>query len=322
MVSNAIIQCRAFLTAAVAVAAISWSPTYAADPLIPQIDGDWWTIAGDPDLGAFTTDFQQPVDFSIWRARDGTWQLWSCIRQTRIGGYSRLFHRWQGGAITDTDWRPMGIAMLADPGFGETPGGLQAPHVVRSDRTYHMLYGDWNHICAAKGVDGKTFARQLTPRGLAGMFGEPGANPRDPMLIHIGDLWHCYYTANPDNQGAVYCRTSKDLRDWGPAKIVAAGGKAGDGPGSAECSHVIYLHETGDYYLFRTQRYGQEGLTTVYRSTDPMNFGINDDSKLACELPIAAPEIILFDDNFYIAALLPNLKGIRVARLIWVPNPE
>jgi hypothetical protein len=51
-----------------------------AESLIPQIDGEWWPVASNPDLGQYTSDRQQPVDFAIWQARDGTWQIWSCIR--------------------------------------------------------------------------------------------------------------------------------------------------------------------------------------------------------------------------------------------------
>ena len=105
---------------------------FAADQvLVPQIDGPWWQVAGDPDLGKYTSPKQQPVDFAIWPAKDGTWQIWSCIRSTNCGGKTRLFHRWQGAKITDPDWQPMGVAMEADAAFGETPGGLQAPHVIK-----------------------------------------------------------------------------------------------------------------------------------------------------------------------------------------------
>ena len=64
--------------------------------LMPRIDGPWWTVAGDPDLGGLTSPDQQPVDFAVWQAVDGTWQLWSCIRNTLCGGKTRLFHRWEG----------------------------------------------------------------------------------------------------------------------------------------------------------------------------------------------------------------------------------
>ncbi|MCY2950552.1 MAG: family 43 glycosylhydrolase [Planctomycetota bacterium] len=53
-------------------------------PLMPRIAGDWWMVAGDPDLGDLTDPKQQPVDFSIWQAADGTWQLWSCIRIAKL----------------------------------------------------------------------------------------------------------------------------------------------------------------------------------------------------------------------------------------------
>jgi hypothetical protein len=65
-------------------------------PLMPRVAGDWWTVAGNPDLGDLTGPKQQPVDFSIWRAADGTCQLWSCIRNTKVGGRTRLFYRWEG----------------------------------------------------------------------------------------------------------------------------------------------------------------------------------------------------------------------------------
>ena len=50
----------------------------------PRIAGDWWQIAGDPDLGELTTTNQQPVDFGIWQTEEGAWQLWSCIRKAKL----------------------------------------------------------------------------------------------------------------------------------------------------------------------------------------------------------------------------------------------
>lgn len=286
--------------------------------LAPQIDGDWWTVATDPDLGPFTSPKQQPVDFAVWQAADGTWQLWSCIRNTAGGGRTRLFYRWQGKNLTDPNWQPMGIAMQADPGFGETPGGLQAPYVLKVKNDYVMFYGEWENVALAKSVDGKTFARQLQPAGRTAMFGEgPGNNTRDPMVLTIGGRYYCYYTAYPNKQGAVYCRTSRDLRRWSNSKIVAFGGVAGTNPYSAECPFVFYHRASGFYYLFRTQRYGTNAQTSIYRSKHPLNFGVNDDRFLIGTLPIAAPEIIEYQGSYYIAALLPNLNGVQIARLKW-----
>jgi hypothetical protein len=278
--------------------------------------GESWQIAGDPDLGKATTEKQQPVDFGIWQAADGTWQVWSCIRGANIGGKTRLFYRWQGNKLTDTAWRPMGIAMEADPNFGETASGLQAPFVLKRANEYLMFYGDWEHICLAKGVDGKTFARQFHEDHLAGMFTEgDGNNTRDPMVIRVGNLYYCYYTAYPKDQGAVYLRTSKDLKNWSPATIVAFGGSAGSGKYSAECPFVYYDKSSGYYFLFRTQHYGRDAQTSVYQSKDPKNFGVNDDRFLAAVLPVAAPEVFEYEGQLYIADLLPSLKGIRISKL-------
>jgi hypothetical protein len=282
--------------------------------------GDWWQVAGDPDLGELTATNQQPVDFGVWQAADGTWQLWSCIRKTKETGNTRLLYRWEGAKLTDKNWTPRGIAMRAESRFGETPGGLQAPFALKDGKRFLMFYGDWESICAATSTDGKQFERRVNANGRTGMFGEgSGANARDPMVLRIGDRWHCYYTAYPNRKGSVYCRTSTDTREWTAAKIVATGGRAGDGPYSAECPFVVEV-KPGQFYLFRTQRYGLDAQTSVYHSTDPLDFGLNDDGKhFLGTLPIAAPEIVQHEGGFYIAVLLPSLKGIQVARLEWVP---
>jgi hypothetical protein len=74
--------------------------------------------------------------------------------------------------------------------------------------------------------------------------------------------------------------------------------------------------------LFRTQRYGQRAQSTIYRSTDPSDFGIEDDRYLVGTIPYAAPEIIEHDGVTYLAALLPGLNGIQIAKLAWQPKAE
>jgi len=310
---------------AVLTMAVTATPA-AADEWIPRIDGDWWQVAGDPDLGSYTGAGQQPVDFGVWQAADGAWQLWSCIRHTRCGGKTRLFHRWEGRKLTDPDWKPMGVALEADPKFGETPGGLQAPHVVKVGDRYLMFYGDWHNICLAESRDGKTFQRVVNDQGRVQLFSEDArdprrdANTRDPMALLVGDTYHCYYTAHAEGKGKDYCRTSKDLKSWSDSKVVAFGGSAGSGPYTAECPFVVRHAESGAYYLFRTQRYGAAAQTSVYRSLDPFDFGVEDDRCLVGRLPVAAPEIIHHEGQWYIAALMPSLKGIQIARLKWTPK--
>ena len=77
------------------LAALAVVPVLLAAPAVPRLTGDAWQIASSPDLGELTVKGQQPVDFAIWRAADGTWQLWSCIRNTKETGKTRLFHRWE-----------------------------------------------------------------------------------------------------------------------------------------------------------------------------------------------------------------------------------
>lgn len=288
---------------------------------VPTIEGPWWQVAGNPAGHKYATDKQEPVDFGIWQAADGTWQIWSCIRKTTAGGeggMTRFFYRWEGRNLTDTDWKPMGLAMDADPALGETPGGLQAPHVVKIDDTYHMFYGDWVHICHATSADGKTFTRVIQPNGKTGLFSEgPDANTRDIMMLQHNDLWYGYFTCHPNRQGMVCVRTTRDFAKWSDSTVVAFGGQAGTNFYSAECPHVVSLGPE-QFYLFRTQAYGKP-KTSIYFSKDPMMFGINQDAKyLLCTLPVAAPEIIHHEGKYYIAALNEGkLDGIRIARLNW-----
>ena len=310
--------------------------------LFPQIDGDWWQVVGNPMDHRFATPRQEPVDFSVWQAADGTWQIWSCMRKTLSGGeegHTRFFYRWEGRNITDSDWTPMGIAMDADPAYGETPGGLQAPHVIRIGDTWHMFYGDWVNICQATSSDGKNFTRVIQESGIAGMFSEgPEAHTRDVMLMNHDGLWYAYYTGRifetPEKLlGQVWVRTTTDFVGWSDPEIVSFGGQSGRGSGSSECPFVVKLDED-HFYLFKTQTYGRydrakddlrnRGLpqTSVYFSMAPNMFGIDEDEEyFQGHMVVAAPEIVLHEGQYYIFALNTHqLDGLRAAKLKWVPK--
>jgi sucrose-6-phosphate hydrolase SacC (GH32 family) len=226
-----------------------------------------------------------------------------------------LFFRWEGQSLTGTFWEPKGIAMRGDTAVGESAGGLQAPFVIINESKYLMFYGDWNRICLADSEDGKYFKRILVD-GSPALFGDPDeTNTRDPMVIRADDQWYCYYTAHPGNDGAIYVRTSPDLRNWSDSQIVSYGGSPGKGElWFAECPHVVPYEDR--YYLFRTYSYDPP-KTNVYCSQDPTNFGIDTDSLLVTSLPVAAPEIFQYREKWYIAALMPDIQGIRLAEFEW-----
>lgn len=290
----------------------------------PRIQGDWWPVTGNPDLGRYTDPKQQPVDFGIWQAADGTWQIWSCIRHTRCGGNTRLFYRWEGAHLTDRDWMPRGIAMEADPALGETAGGLQAPYVFRAKGAFYMVYGDWTRICLARSVDGKQFERIRNAEGEPELFSGPYENSRDPMVLQHDGLFFCYYMGHRKGaafQSAIFCRTSEDLEHWSQPVMVSAGGNAAGQSnwygGDAECPFVVERNDV--FWLFRNQLYGQDNLNTQYASKNYLNFGVGTDFYRTGTLPVAAPEVFEHDGQWYIAALNPGLDGIRIARLSWEP---
>ena len=188
---------------------------------------------------------------------------------------------------------------------------------------YYMLYGDWVNICLAKSKDGKNFTRVLNDEGIPSLFTGPYGNTRDPMIVKLHSLYYCYYmghTKDEEPNSAIFCRTSADLQNWSQPIMVSGGGspigKSNWFGGDAECPFVT--NKDGQFYLFRNQRYGENNLNTQYCSPDPLDFGVNDDRYMIGEMNVAAPEIITHKGEYYMAALLPNLKGIRIAKLKWL----
>ena len=284
--------------------------------LISKVDGEWWTISGNPDLGNYTNGEQVPVDFGIWQAADGMWQLWSCINHTKCSGDTRLFYRWQSETIENVDWQPMGIAMMAVSVYGERAGGLQSPYVIKHNDKYYMFYGTWDYISLAMSDDGKTFERHQDEDGYSRVVAEKNAsNIRDPMVLKVQDTFYMYYTAVIADKAAIYCRTSSALHQWGPSTIVSSGGVPGNGSSSADSPFV--LHKDGLYFLYRTHLAGgsEKFMVSLYVSPDPLNFGVNNRDKFLCSFPFEAPEIVHHRGQHYIATMLPGLDGTRVARL-------
>jgi len=304
-------------------------------PRIPVIDGDWWRVGNNPDLGEITSEKQEIVDHCFFQAADGKWQLWACVRYTKVG---RVFYRWQGDSIEQRNWMPMGIAMRSDPAYGESHGNgptdevLQAPHVIKEGSKYYMFYGGggspygqrirgsvnlYQQICLATSSDGYNFIKHRGSDGYSQLFHSLGA--RDPMVIKVGNQFLCYYSGNilhteDLRQNVIALRTSFDLINWADYKIVSGGGSPGYHGSSAECPFAIFLD--GHHYLFRSSSYAPP-VNHVYRSKDPMDFGIDSDEKKITTLAAAAPEIIQIGKQFYISTVADLKGGIQVAKLRW-----
>lgn len=280
---------------------------------LPVVSSDWWTIVRSPDLGSLNGTCQQAMDFGIWRAADQTWQLGACVRNTAAPGEGRLLFRWEAAQLASPDWREAGILMQAEPSFGERSGGLQAPFVIQHHHQYFMFFGGWSNICLATSHDGKTFARRLNNSGGSALFeSDRDALIRDPAVIAHAGRHYLYYTHVEDEHGAICVRSSPDLAEWSDATVASEGGSAGNGPTDAECAFVYPFEDS--LLLFR---WDSRGITTIYRSINPLDFGVNDDRHKIGELPYEVVRIIRDGPDHYLASLHDDCSGIRLARMRW-----
>ncbi len=291
-------------------------PAGAARPRVPVIDSDWWRICTMPDLGELNgpdPQRQHVVDHGFIRAANGKWQLWACIRGCGVG---RLLYGWEGDSLEDGPWAERGIVARAQAEYGEAAGppeGIGAPFFAKFGDTYYCFYHSGS-ICLMTSQDGVHYERRLNAQGTSRLYPDGG---RDAMVLKIGGRFFAYSTvstaaADGWKRGFVIVRTSDDLERWSDYTIVSEGGRGGGGPVSAESPFVVEMDDW--FYLFRASSISFD--TYVYRSTDPYNFGVHDDSKLIATLPIKAPELVLYDGQWYISDL-SDFQGVKLARLRW-----
>ena len=331
-----------------------------AKKLRPELDGHFWRIGPNPYLGALqglTPEEaaeagkrpQECVDHHVFQSDDAMWQLWACIRHTKVG---RILYRWESSRLETVDWRLTGESIRCDAGAGESLDDyygeewLQSPYVIEVEGTYYMFYGGHGtgidsggrprpsvdgrrdpladcQICLMTSPDGRSWKRHHNGRGQSRLFLGPGET-RDPCLIKIDGLWHMYYAGYHDGDPlkcGFYLRTSSDLIRWSDWQLVHfdTSGRFGSGGWNCECPHVVT--RGGYYYLFRTEDYNS-AATHVFRSADPRDFGIGDASAhYVGPLAVAAPEIILSPQGGeYITSNHHTVTGTEICRLRWVDD--
>lgn len=306
--------------AAIALFAVTVSASAAEPPVarVPVVDGSWRRVCTMPDLGQLNGPDprkQHVVDHGFVRAADGSWRLWACLRGTAV---SRLLYGWSGESLERPPWEPIGIVARAQARFGEQIREQDGKRIETMGAPFFMKDGG-RYLCFyhSAGIrlmtssDGATYKRADLGGDRGNLLDRDGG--RDVMVLKVGDLYYAYSTVSTtDRQGYVILKTSPDLRTWSKTKIVSRGGVAGDGPVSAESPFVVALD--GYYYLFRASSITFK--TYVYRSTDPADFGIHDDSKLVATLPIKAPELLQDGGQWYISDLA-DFQGIKLAKMYW-----
>ena len=287
-----------------------------AGPLTPRIDGPWIQLVGRPPLEQWASPQAEPVDFTIFQADNGRWQLISCTRGTMHPGGGRLLYRWSSPELLCEDWRPEGIFLSSKPEWNHGQGSVGAPCHVKDGDTHYLFYHSRGaHLMTStNGVDFQPFGTKAVFR-----------MGRDVCLLDDRERsgkWIAYYTSpergtNPAaGDHTIRARTAETL----------------EGPWSKEAVEILPLTPSpkgykfvyaesplvikrGDYYYRFEQLY-------VYRSTDPLKWQGPPVACLAPKDPLKrlAPEIATCDGRDYLLAYQwrgKDPRGIYLAPLVW-----
>ena len=238
------------------------APQRAADA---SARGRWIQLVGRPQLEKWASPNAEPVDFTIFQADDGRWQLISCIRKTTHPGAGRLLYRWSSPKLTE-GWKPEGIFLSSKSEWDHAEGRVQAPFHVKDGNKHFLFYNSrGGHLMTSeKGIDFEPFGKKAVfPMG------------RDVCLLDDRERsgkWIAYYTSpekgiNPATKDhTIRARTAAKLE--GPWSETAVEIPPITPPPSgykfvyAESPLVI---KRGDYYYRFEQLF-------VYRSKDPFQW--------------------------------------------------
>ncbi len=284
---------------------------------LPALPNGWWQLTTTyPDITpyAYTGGDNKVCDFTIFPARDGTWQLIACVRGNTYPGSNRFLYRWEAGQLTDTLWEEKGVFLATGSGPGPDGfgfaydsthypqvGKLQAPHCIQVDSLYNLFYNNRDAHCLVSS-DGKDFTPLRNDMGSLSFF----RMGRDVMVFRDdpGQRWIAYYTDPETRPQSVSARTSSSLSGkWSEAGMVYDGYSGTRSPiYRNEFAESPFVHRIGeDYYLFAQLH--------VFHSKDPLAFSEKVAVLESCryEERCWAPEIISGPDNrLYLAAYRPG----------------
>jgi Glycosyl hydrolases family 43 len=181
--------------------------------------------------------------------------------------------RWGDGSF-EVAAEPYRIALHADPSIGETH--VWAPHVVRSDGRYVMVYqsGGPDDDHAAIRLAESDDLYHWTRIGRLPLF-EDICVARDPMLVRREGAWALYYTRCDSITGrhsGVAYRLSHDLVHWSEARMALSLER---GPASTNSGYTEspFVFERGGSYWLSVSAYPLAwDATLVYRSSVPSSF--------------------------------------------------
>ncbi len=322
---------------------------------VPSRISVWWTVAPAPDLRPYGlqpatltpgTHANEPNDHCFFRAADGHWHLWACVRNTAAG---RVLCHWSSPDLLLENWKLCGDFIRCDRLAGESLTEeayrhlefLQSPFVIVDRGLYYMFYGGYDsghdrdgnpvadyslmekQLCLMTSPDGLHWTRHRDAQGRSRVFCGPGA-VRDPMMGYFRGQWHVYYAGHHDQdryRAGIYARRSSDLIHWSDWSLVQYDPTPRpDGRPILHESPFVLEHQ-GRFYLFRNP--GLLPGTQVFVSDDPLDFGLGASAcaeKWICHFSdVIAPEV--FQDaagQFYISRInSPAGYGIQLARLDW-----
>src|SRR5699024_4322130 len=194
---------------------------------------------------------------------------------------------------------------------GETH--VWAPHVIRHDGRYWMLYA---------GGAGDHPAYRMTPATSEEQFSwvrheqvlcEARINPRDPMVVDDGRRWLMYYTRTSAPEGGfhqVAVRTSADLLTWSEPEVAYQSTASGTYGGPTESPFVV---RAGGHWILFVCESGEYDRTLAYLSRARLAF--EDSGRTDVGLDGHCAEIVEDDGRTWITGGGWGRGGVTIREL-------